>query len=242
MPFPTGPPPLATSINSVGTLGAGLGGLKLALSLQKHKISSKLFEIRGPSYDVGGAIMLSPNALRILDALGVYERIRNKGYNFETLTFKEDDGYKTTGKYLFGHEEMYGYKALRIYRSVLTAELRKRVEEQGISVTYGVKYFHIVREDSKSVTFAFEDGTRQIADMLIGADGIHSKVRSYFEPDIKAQYAGFLGVTYAFAASKVRLPSPDFPLPATLHGKNGALVFAPQDVDGSELFVERQFG
>jgi 2-polyprenyl-6-methoxyphenol hydroxylase-like FAD-dependent oxidoreductase len=188
--------------------------------------------------------MLSPNALRVLDDLDVYERIRNKGYNFETLTFKEDDEkseYKTTGKYLFGHEEMYGFKALRIYRTVLISELRKMIEEQGIKIKHGVKYDHIIREDSTGVTFAFQDGTQETAEILIGADGIHSKVRSYFEPNSKAEYSGFLGVTYAFDSSKVRLPTLDFPLPVTLHGKNGAFVFAPQDVNGTEMFVGRQF-
>jgi 2-polyprenyl-6-methoxyphenol hydroxylase-like FAD-dependent oxidoreductase len=245
MSLPTDLPLASTpSISSLAIIGAGLGGLTLALALKKYNITSQLFEMRDPSYDVGGAIMLSPNALRVLDNLGVYERIRNKGYNFETLTFKEDNeesGYKTTGKYLFGHEEMYGFKALRIYRSVLIAELRKMVEELDIEIQYGMKYDQIIREDSTSVTFAFQNGTEKTADILIGADGIHSKIRSYFSPNIIAQYSGFLGVTYAISSSKIRLPTIDFPLPVTLHGKNGAFVFAPQNVDGGELFVGRQF-
>lgn len=240
----TSAPSLTPPISSVAIIGAGLGGLTLALALKEHGLNPQLFEMRASSYDVGGAIMLSPNALRILNELGVYDRICDKGYNFEALEFRDDDsssGYKTIGTYLFGHKDMYGFKALRIHRSVLVAELRKMVEENGISITYDLKYSHIIHEDSTGVTFAFEDGSQQVADILVGADGIHSKVRSYFAPDIKAQYAGFLGVTYAIASSKIRLPLPDFPLPVTLLGKKGAFVFAPQDVDGSELFVGRQF-
>src|SRR5262245_31653099 len=112
-----------TSPRSVAVIGAGLGGLTLALALKKYGIESKLYELRTPEYDFGGAIMLSPNALRVLDKVGAYERVRSVGYNFDTLTFMNDSDYSVTGKYYFGHKERYGYDALRIYRNVLIAEL-----------------------------------------------------------------------------------------------------------------------
>ena len=72
--------------------------------------------------------MLSPNALRILDVLGVYKRIRGKRFNFETCVFKNYEG-KTTDEYYFGLEKLYGYKALRIYRQVLIDELILMLKE-----------------------------------------------------------------------------------------------------------------
>jgi 2-polyprenyl-6-methoxyphenol hydroxylase-like FAD-dependent oxidoreductase len=187
--------------------------------------------------------MLSPNALRVLDILGVYKRVRSKGFNFETLTFKTDHDHKTTGKYYFGHEDMYGYKALRIHRNVLIAELRQMVQEQGIPIQYERKFSHVASEDESGVTFAFEDGSEEFAEVLIGADGIHSKVRQHILPNITPAYSGFLGVTYAFPTSKLRLPhgQEDYPFPASIHGKNGAFVMAPQNADGTEMFVGRQF-
>lgn len=232
-----------SSPHRVTIIGAGLGGLTLALALNKYGIRPKLFELRTPDYDFGGAIMLSPNALRVLDILGAYERVRSKGFNFETLTFKTDHDHKTTGKYYFGHEDMYGYKALRIYRTVLIAELRQMIQEQGIPIEYGRKFSHIISEDETGVRFAFADGSQELAEVLVGADGIHSKVRQHILPDIIPAYAGFLGVTYAFPASKLRFPSgqEDYPLPASIHGKNGAFVMAPQNVNGTEIFAGRQF-
>ncbi|KAF2246390.1 FAD/NAD(P)-binding domain-containing protein [Trematosphaeria pertusa] len=226
---------------SVTIIGAGLGGLTLALALKKNGIESKLYELRDPSYDFGGALMLSPNALRMQDHLGAYERIRTKGYNFDTLTFMNDSDHKEIGKYYFGNKERYGYQALRIYRNVLIAELRAMVQEQGIPIQYGRKFSHIVAEDDQGVTFALADGTEERAEILIGADGIHSKVRAQILPDIVPAYSGFLGVTFAFPASKLRLPSPAFPMPVSIHGKNGAFVMAPQNADGTEIFAGRQF-
>lgn len=229
------------SLQSVAIIGAGLGGLTLALALKKHGIESKLYELRDPEYDFGGAIMLSPNALRVLDKLDAYEHVRTKGYNFDTLTFMNDSDHVPTGRYYFGNKERYGYQALRIYRNVLIAELRKIVHEQGIPVEYGCKFSHVVSEDENGVTFAFADGEQKTANFLIGADGIHSKVRSQILPGIIPAYSGFLGVTFAFPLSKLRLPSPDFPLPVSIHGAKGAFVMAPQNSDGTEIFAGRQF-
>ena len=231
------PPRFATII------GAGLGGLTLALALNKYGIHAKLFELRTSDYDFGGAIMLSPNALRVLDILGVYDRIRSKGFNFETLTFKTDRDHKTTGTYYFGHQDVYGYNALRIYRNILIAELRQMVQEQGIPIQYGRKFSHVTAEDESGVRFTFSDGSEESTEVLIGVDGIHSKVRQHILPNIVPAYYGVLGVTYAFPASKLRLPhsQKNYPFPASIHGKNGAFVLAPQNADGTEMFAGRQF-
>ena len=228
---------------SVAIIGAGLGGLTLALSLNRFGINPKLYELRTPDYDFGGAIMLSPNALRILDKLGVYERVKSKGYSFENLTFTKDHTHENTGVYHFGQKEKYGYQALRIYRKDLIAEMRQIVHERGITIEYGRKYTSILSEDENGVRFAFDDGSSETAELLVGADGIHSKVRQYILPDTVPTYSGFLGVTIAIPKSKLRFPEgqKDYPLPATIVGKTGAYVLAPQRPDGEELFSGRQF-
>jgi 2-polyprenyl-6-methoxyphenol hydroxylase-like FAD-dependent oxidoreductase len=226
---------------SVAIIGAGLGGLTLALALKQQGINATMYELRQPDYDFGGAIMLSPNALRVLDNLKAYERLQTLGYNFDTLTFMNDADYSKQGEYYFGQKEKYGYHALRIHRSVLIKELRKMVTDQGIAIQYGRKYSHIVSEDDKGVKFAFSDGTEERAEFLIGADGIHSRVRTQIVPGIEPAYSGNLGITYAFPKEKLRLPTSDFPLPASIHGSKGAFIMAPQNADGSEIFAGRQY-
>lgn len=184
--------------------------------------------------------MLSPNALRVLDALGVYERIRNKGYNFEILTFKDEAG-QTTDLYYFGHEKLYGYKALRVYRQVLVDELLEMVKERDIPIRYGQKFSQVLSESDDDVTFEFADGSIESASLLIGADGLHSKVRRYINPSAAPIYSGQLAITCAIPRSKLRIPAGvDYPLPVTISGKNGAFVLAPQDVDGTELLAGTQ--
>ena len=182
--------------------------------------------------------MLSPNAFRILDNLGVYKRICSKGFNFETVEFK-DYGGKTTDAYHFGSEKLYGYKALRIYRQVLIDELLLMLKESGIPIEYEKKFSDIVSEAPDQVSFSFTDGTETSASILIGADGIHSRVRQYIYPTLKATFSGFLAVTTAIPASETRLPE-NYHLPATIMAEPGAFVMAPQDVDGSELLIGTQ--
>ena len=182
--------------------------------------------------------MLSPNALRILDELGVYKRIRGKGFNFETCVFKNYEG-KTTDEYYFGSEKLYGYKALRIYRQVLIDELILMLKESGIPIEYEKKFSHLVSEATDHVSFSFTDGTEMSASILIGADGINSQVRQHIYPTLKATFSGFLAVTTAVPTSKTRIPE-NYHLPASIMAEPGAFIIAPQDVDGSELLIGTQ--
>lgn len=182
--------------------------------------------------------MLSPNALRILDNLGVYERIRTKGYNFETLTVKSADG-ETTGHYSFGSEKMYGYKGLRVYRQVILEELHAMIKEKDIPIYFEKKFTKILSENIDGVTIQFEDGATETADILIGADGIHSTIRRYIVP-VTAKYIGFLAITSSIPTSKLRLPSSDYQLPVSISAKPGAFVIAPQNVNGEEVLVGTQ--
>lgn len=99
--------------NHVVIIGAGLSGLTLALSLQKRSIPCTLYEARSVSFDIGGAIMLSPSALRVLNAVGIYKKIKPLGLKFTQLHV---DTSKPLDTYEFGNAQKYGYDALRIYQ------------------------------------------------------------------------------------------------------------------------------
>ena len=214
--------------------------MSLALALHHHSIRSTIYELRLPTVEAPGALMLSPNSLRILDALGVYARIRTKGYNFEKLAYNDANNV-TLDTYLLGSETQYGYKALRIYRKVLLTELRSMLTEAGMTVHYEKRFSHIISEDTDGVTFAFADGATHTVPLLIGADGIHSTVRKYLTPVVPT-FAGQLAVTGHIPKSDIAFPNGgDYPLPVSIFAKPGAFVMAPQDVDGQEIFFGRQF-
>jgi 2-polyprenyl-6-methoxyphenol hydroxylase-like FAD-dependent oxidoreductase len=223
---------------NIAIIGAGLSGLSLALALHQQNIPAILYERLASPLNIGGAVMLSPNALKVLDALSVYSRIRTKGYNFETLEYRDGEG-KLTEVYEFGGEEKYGYKGLRIYRTVLIKELLEMLKEKGVGIVFGKKFSKVLEETDDKVTWEFSDGTTESASILVCADGIHSTVRKYLYPDLKPTFAGGMGVTAAVPTEQLKLP-PGYHIPVTIMTPQGGFVIAPQQVDGSEVLIGKQ--
>ncbi|KAI9902303.1 hypothetical protein N3K66_001655 [Trichothecium roseum] len=231
-----------SKIHDVAIIGAGLAGLTLALALDQQGISVTVYESRPAPLNIGGAVMLSPNALKVLDALGFYETVKPQGYSFETLEYRDVEG-NLVETYEFGNEEKYGYQGLRIYRHVLIDALVAALAGKGVRVRYGVKFSHVVEDTAASgVTFSFVDGTTTTtasASLLIGADGIHSTVRKYLYPDLQPKFVGMAGITAAVPTAQLKLP-PGYHLPVTIVSPQGAFVIAPQQPDGSEVLIGKQ--
>ncbi|KAI1081067.1 hypothetical protein F5B20DRAFT_588611 [Whalleya microplaca] len=149
---------------------AGLGrargpsGFTLALALHDLNIPSTVYEAHPENFDQGGGVMLSPNALRVLD--------------------RPD--------HLFGSEKLYGYPAIRIMRKELLDEMKVMLRERHIPVHYDSKLTAITSDGPDKVEFAFENGQVASAPLLIGADGIHSTMRETFLPQVKPIFAGFM--------------------------------------------------
>ncbi|KAF4439740.1 hypothetical protein F53441_12485 [Fusarium austroafricanum] len=224
----------------IAIIGAGLSGLALALALHQQGIESVAYEQQSAPLDIGGAIMLSPNSLGALDKLGVFERMLPKSYKFEKLTFLSQDD-KVVDIFEFGNSEKYGYSGIRVYRFELIKILLVLVREAGIKVEYGRKFDQIVSETEDKVTWRFTDGSEESASLLVGADGIHSRVRSYLYPDVTPKFTNMVGVTAAVPTKQLKMENDEYDLPVTfMHDKHGAFVIAPQLVDGSEVLIGKQ--
>ncbi|KAK2808457.1 hypothetical protein FQN50_004665 [Emmonsiellopsis sp. PD_5] len=222
----------------IAIIGAGLSGLSLGLALKRVNIPFTIYEARPQSYDIGGGVTLSPNALRILDKLGVYNRVRNKGIDFDTVAFSDGDG-NVKDVYYFGSEELYGYRGFRIIRKLLINEMTTMLEELGVQIHFNKQFDKIVCETESQVTFEFADGSQASSAIVIGADGIHSAVRNYIVPDVKPIYAGMTAISSTCPRSSLRIP-PNFLLPATVMCKAGAFLMVPQETDGSQLLIGAQ--
>ncbi|QGA14758.1 hypothetical protein EYB26_002414 [Talaromyces marneffei] len=230
---------MASTKPNVAIIGSGLAGLSLALALHQESISVTVYESRPGPLNIGGAVMLSPNALRILDNLGIYKSVKEKGYNFETLHYRDISG-KLLETYDFGGEEKYGYKGLRIYRYVLIDELLEAIKEKEIPIRFGRKFVNVIKDcATDGVTFAFADGSTESARILVGADGIHSTVRKYLYPNLEPKFIGMAGITAAVPSTQLKLPE-DYHIPVTITSPQGGFVIAPQQIDGSEVLIGKQ--
>jgi 2-polyprenyl-6-methoxyphenol hydroxylase-like FAD-dependent oxidoreductase len=120
--------------------------------------------------------MLSPNALRTLDNVGLYERLRDKALEFGKLYFQNDKD-ETTDTYYFGSKSIYGCQAIRIMRKELLSKLLTMLRERSIPVHFDSVLATIDDGTNNKVAFSFTNGQAALASLMIGADGIHSTVR-----------------------------------------------------------------
>ena len=225
--------------DEVAIIGAGLAGLCLAVALHQQGVKATVYESRSSPLNIGGAVMLSPNALKILDALDMYQDVRSRGYNFDLLEMVKVTG-EVLERYEFGGAEKYGYQANRCYRHELIDVILSRVKSLGIPVEFGQKYTRVVEESDDQVTWESSDGTHHTTSFLVGADGIHSSVRKYLYPEIEPKFIGMAGITAVAPASKVTYPHGKIDKPLTIISEKGAFVIAPQRPDASEMFFGKQ--
>lgn len=206
------------------------------MSLKKHGIQSEIFEVRQPNYYKGGNIALAPNALRVLDHIGIFDRIRTKGFNYEELAFSNGSG-QTLGQFFNGNEKIYDYRALRIHRSIVRGTLVEELEHQGIPIKYGKKCLGVKAEGQKSAVVEFEGGENVEAEFVIGCDGIHSTIRPFLAPNTTPEFSGLIGVMGCVDRSELESlkNGHGLHLPNMLFGSNGAFAIMPSSFDGNEI-------
>ncbi|KAH0387670.1 salicylate hydroxylase, partial [Aureobasidium melanogenum] len=224
----------------ISIIGAGIAGLTLAISLHTQGIPCAIYETRPEPQNIGGAVMLSPNSLKLFDNMGIFDDLKRLGYSFDTLYFRDLAG-SSKETYPFGSVEKYGYSGLRVYRFELIDLLLRKVNENNIPIHFNRKFSHVVSETEDTVTWQLIDGTTKTSSLLIGADGIHSRVRKYMYPNLSPMFTGIAGITAAVPTANLKLPSPDYKMPVTIVSpSHGAFVIAPQKLDGSEVLIGKQ--
>jgi 2-polyprenyl-6-methoxyphenol hydroxylase-like FAD-dependent oxidoreductase len=209
--------------------------MAVALFLHKHGIESTIYETRDEGYTSGGNIALAPNALRVLDHAGVYDKIRVQGYNYEEINFTSGVGV-TLGRFLNGSQKKYNYRAIRIHRTYVRNALRDQCRAQSIKIHYEKRCTNVSEDGSNIVTVSFADGEIVTTDFVVGADGIHSHVRNHLAPDAEAAYfSGLMGIEGHVRVDELGHIKHGFALPAMLLGDSGSFAIMPSSFLGDEI-------
>lgn len=176
----------------VVVVGAGIGGLAAATGLHKVGWDPTVLERSASAAGVGAGVSLWSNALTALDRLGVGEPIRAAGALEGGGGLRKPDGRWLSRSSAEALNDRAGVSLLMIHRARLHGELLAALP--GGTVRTGTVVTHVrERGDEAVVGYDGPDGAGELtADLVIGADGLHSTVRGLMWPAAPApSYAGF---------------------------------------------------
>ncbi|TDL16633.1 FAD/NAD(P)-binding domain-containing protein [Rickenella mellea] len=214
-------------------VGAGIGGCSAALFLDKIGLDVKLYEAYPSSRDsvLGGGIGLASNGTStlVLVSRELADDIYSRGHKAAYYEMRDCDG-AILGNFAAGREGRYGdYGTVLIRRWDVHDAILREIDRKGLSIAYR-KRVVAIEEHKDHVSVSFDDGTTDEADLIVGADGIHSVVRRYVAPSAKEKFSGLVGVggfidTKAFDSALVEQLFPSS-TPA-LSSKGAIMTFGP---------------
>ncbi len=175
-------------------IGAGIAGPVAAIALQRAGITPTVYEAREDTADDAGAFLtLQVNGINALRALGIGPRVTGLGFPTPSMRFRSGTG-KLLGEMSTGAALPDGTIGVTLRRSDLYRALRDEARGQGITIEHGRRLAD-VRPASGGVLAEFTDGTTATADLLVGADGIRSRVRQVIDPEAApARYVPVLNI------------------------------------------------
>ncbi|MEE1785257.1 FAD-dependent monooxygenase [Streptomyces sp. SP17BM10] len=199
-------------------IGGGIAGPVMALALRRAGIEPLVFEAYESSAEgIGGTFMIAPNGLGALAVVGLEAEVGRLGQPVGPMVI--EDGRGGTLAEFAGLPDLPRGRLMR--RAELYEVLQRRLGETGIDVRYGKRLVG-AEEGGDGITARFADGTTATADLLIGADGTRSTVRTLIDPAAPgARYTGLLGIG---GYSPYRLPG-RAGRGETVHFANGARAF-----------------
>jgi len=170
-------------------VGGGITGSVLSLALAQKGVQVVLAEIRERWTGVGHGITLQGNALRAFHAVGVFDQIAQRGFAFDKLRMRTADGHVIME---IDTPPMGGTQVpptMGALRADVADILAREVVAAGVDVRLGTTVT-AVRDDGNAVTATLSDGSVETFDLLVGADGIRSKVRGMIGIDAEPATVG----------------------------------------------------
>ncbi|KAF9396804.1 hypothetical protein BGX21_009406 [Mortierella sp. AD011] len=154
--------------------GASFGGVTLAILLERAGIAYELFEASPSISALGGAVVLGPTVMPLLEQLGLLEKVQNISKKLKTMHLVEENMDRIGEIDLTRHKQQTGYDSLVTTRSDLLSLLVSHIPEKKIYFSKRIVAFMANKE---FVVIRCADDESYKGEILVGADGAFSKIR-----------------------------------------------------------------
>ncbi|WP_096703716.1 FAD-dependent monooxygenase [Magnetospirillum sp. 15-1] len=174
--------------------GGGIGGMAAALALLRKGFDVDIYEQAEQFREVGAGIQISPNGNRALHALGVFETLQALSTKAEGKEIRLWNTGQTWKLFDLGKEAInrYGFPYLTVFRPDLLQVLADAVARLKPDALHLNTRVVGCTQTGGKVTLAFDNGGTATGDVLIGADGVHSKIRNILHGESKARFTGMM--------------------------------------------------
>ena len=197
----------------VVVIGGGLAGLATAFAIARTKnpnLSVIVLERQSTLSEVGAGIGLGPNAARMLDKFGLRAQLEAIATFPVSMEFRRYDTGKVIGNiwqnYQGFMEKMYGYPFSQVHRADLQQLLAKAAHNAGVEIKLNQRVERL-KYGSGSPEIILQDGAVVKADLVIGADGVGSKIRSSILENKDVKPADGHEYTYRFLIPRDKILS-----------------------------------
>ncbi|MGH3252709.1 MAG: FAD-dependent monooxygenase [Trebonia sp.] len=190
----------------IAIIGGGIGGLAAAAFLRRAGHAATVYEQASQLGEIGAGVVVAPNAARLLRALGVLPAFEERAVRLETgWEFRRwQDGSVLSSEDLTTKcADLYGEGTYTAHRADLLDVIARTVPEGDVRL--GKRCVEVGLSGPRH-TLRFADGESAEADVVIGADGLHSLVRAALSEPVPATYSGLC----AFRALVPAESAPDF--------------------------------
>ena len=191
---------------NIVVVGGGIGGLAAANALQLCGLDVRVYEQAPQLGEVGAGVFLTPNGIRHMDRMGMGEAVRKWGCLVgDKSRYFRDDGTEIAGVQV---TDSAGWNAtFGMHRADLVSMLADNLPEGVVRTGYRCTGFE---QDDASARVMFENGETVEADIVIGADGIHSVLQPFVVQPKQPVFSGSLAYRGTISHEKL----PDWPTDA----------------------------
>ncbi len=171
-------------------VGAGIGGLTTAIALQRAGHRVRVVDQVREMRPAGAGISLWSNGVKVLNELGLGTTVAGMGGTIERMSYADADGTVMCDFSLLPLVERVGQRPYPVARADLQAMLLEAVGAEHIAL--GTRCAAVDQHD-ETVTVRFEDGSSTTADVVVAADGTHSRLRADVVGRVVArEYTGYV--------------------------------------------------